>query len=69
MNIGKNIKLIRTSKNISQKELAEKIGVTPNYLSMIENEAKKPSLSLIEKLAQALGTPLTMFFTEFNFGA
>lgn len=67
MNIGKNIKILRASKNISQKDLAKKVGITTTYLSMIENEAKKPSLTLVEKLAQVLEIPLAVLFSEFNF--
>lgn len=67
MNIGKNIKIIRASRNISQKDLAKKLGITNAYLSMIENETKKPSLTLVEKLAQVLEIPLAVLFSEFNF--
>ena len=64
MSLGQNIKVLRVTKNISQKDLAKKLGITPNYLSMIENAAKKPSLTLIEKLAQVLEVPLATFFGE-----
>ena len=64
--IGNNIKTIRTSKQISQKELAERLGITPNYLSMIENDAKKPSLTLMERLSTALNIPLAAFFAELS---
>ncbi|MBL8014897.1 MAG: helix-turn-helix transcriptional regulator [Candidatus Doudnabacteria bacterium] len=67
MNIGRNIKTIRVSKNLSQKHLAAKVGITPTYLSLIENEVKKPSLTLIEKLSQVLDIPLTLLFGELTF--
>lgn len=69
MNIGRNIKIIRISKQLSQKRLAKEVGITPTYLSLIENEVKKPSLSLIEKLSQVLGIPLTLLFGELTFSA
>lgn len=65
--IGKNIKVIRVSKQISQKDLAKQVGVTHNYLSMVENDAKKPSLTLMEKLSKALGVPLAALFSELSF--
>ena len=67
MDIGANIKTIRTSKSISQKELAKQVGITPNYLSMIENASKRPSLSLIEKLSKVLEVPLALLFSELTF--
>jgi len=64
MNIGNNLKLLRTQKQISQKELAKTLGITHNYLSMVENNAKKPSLSLLEKISEVLGVPLYSLFQE-----
>ncbi len=67
MNLGLNLKTLRTSKSISQKELAKELGITPTYLSLIENGNKKPSLSLIEKFAQILEIPLALIFSELTF--
>lgn len=64
MKLGTNIKLIRTEKNLTQKKLAKQAGITHNYLSMIENNSKMPSLNLIQKLSQILETPLAMLFSE-----
>lgn len=64
--IGSNIKTIRVLKNIKQKDLARELGITPNYLSMIENNSKKPSLTLMEKLAQVLEIPLVTLFSELS---
>lgn len=67
MELGTNIKTMRIVRKIKQKELARKVGITQNYLSMVENNAKKPSLSLIERLARALEIPLHHFFTDLSF--
>ena len=64
MNLGHNVKILRATKQISQKQLASLIGVTPAYLSMIENNSKKPSLSLVEKICKTLEIPLNIFFSE-----
>lgn len=64
MEIGTNIKVIRTSQKIAQKQLAKQLGITQNYLSMIENNAKKPSLSLLEKLSKILNAPLALLFSD-----
>ncbi len=53
-NIGKNIKFLRKEENLSQERLAEKIGVSRNYIGMIERaEANAPVFTLY-KIAKAL---------------
>lgn len=64
MKIGKTIKIIRTLKGIRQKELAEKINVSHNYLSAIENDKKEPSLVLLNKLSKFLDVPLSFILIE-----
>ncbi|MBC8233970.1 helix-turn-helix transcriptional regulator [bacterium] len=55
--LGKTIKSLRIETGLKQKELAEKIGISPNYLSLIENDKREPSISLIEKIAEVLNIP------------
>ena len=40
--------------NLSQAELAEKIGTAPNYISKIESKKQFPSVQMIESIALAL---------------
>lgn len=49
-----NMKARRKDLNISQAELAEIIGTSPNYISKIEAEKQFPSVQMIENLARAL---------------
>ncbi|MDO5774942.1 MAG: helix-turn-helix transcriptional regulator [Spirochaetales bacterium] len=49
-----NMKTRRKDLNISQAELAEIIGTSPNYISKIEAEKQFPSVQMIENLAKAL---------------
>jgi transcriptional regulator with XRE-family HTH domain len=53
--LGHNLKMIRTSKNITQSELADLIGVDKSFVSNIENGKTNPTLSTISSLAKALG--------------
>jgi len=64
MKIGKTIKLIRTLKGLKQKELSEKINVSQNYLSAVENEKKEPSLIFLNKISEILNVPIGFFFIE-----
>lgn len=58
MTFGERVRDLRKAKNLSQRELAERIGVNFTYLSKIENGkldfASFPSEDTIRKLAQAL---------------
>lgn len=49
--IGKNISTNRQKLGLTQEALAEILNVTPDYISKIENNFKRPSLSMLEKLA------------------
>jgi transcriptional regulator with XRE-family HTH domain len=53
--IGKRLSELRTEKNISQKELAERAGITSVYLSNMENGHSRASLATFLKVANALG--------------
>ena len=53
--IGEALRLIRTIKGYKAKEIAEKLGISPSYLSQIETGQKKPSFELIENFAAVVG--------------
>ena len=53
--LGHNLKTIRTSKHITQSELADLLGVDKSFVSNIENGKNNPTLSTIANLAKALG--------------
>lgn len=59
MNFGERIRDLRKAKNLSQRGLADKVGVSFTYISKIENEkldfGDYPSEDLIRKLAKSLG--------------
>jgi transcriptional regulator with XRE-family HTH domain len=64
MNIGERIKLFRSSKNLSQKEVAASIGIDQAQYSRIESGKVEPTLSSIEKIADALGITVAEFFSQ-----
>ena len=45
----------RREHGVTQEQLAKKIGVHKNYLSMIERSERKPSNELLLRIAEALG--------------
>jgi transcriptional regulator with XRE-family HTH domain len=60
--LGNAIKLIRTARGRTQRDLAEALQVTANYLSLIEGDKREPSLAFLKRLAIALNVPLAMLF-------
>lgn len=48
---------------MTQKELAEAIGVTPQHISAIEQDERDPSLSSLVKLAAELGVTIDYLVT------
>ena len=62
--LGTAIKFYRVSKNINQGQLAEQIGITPQYLSKIEHGAAKPSMDLLFTIADSLQLPAAKLLAE-----
>lgn len=62
--LGENLKKIRTSKNITQTEFAEKLGVDKSFVSNIENGKTNPTLSTITNLAKVLKVSTNELFNN-----
>jgi transcriptional regulator with XRE-family HTH domain len=54
--LGERLKALRKAKGWTQQELADKAGLTPAFLSYLENGSRSGSLESLLKLAEALGT-------------
>lgn len=52
--LGKRIKQIRTIRRLSQEGLAEKAGISTQYISNIERGKENPTLDLLFALGDAL---------------
>ena len=64
--IGKTIKFLRTTKGLKQSDLAEQVNVSKNYISLIENNKREPSLSFLKELASKLDIPVSLLFLELD---
>ena len=49
---------------LSQKELADKVGVTRQTIGLIENGKYNPTLNLCIRIAQVLGRTLDQLFWD-----
>ncbi|MBN2210500.1 MAG: helix-turn-helix transcriptional regulator [Sedimentisphaerales bacterium] len=56
------LKLARVAHNLTQAELAEKVGVTRQTIGLIENGGYNPTLNLCIAIAQTLGKTLDDLF-------
>jgi transcriptional regulator with XRE-family HTH domain len=55
--IGKTIRKLRNDRKLSQQELAREADLTPSFLSLLENDRRRPSLLVINRIAAALQVP------------
>ena len=64
---GKKIKKLRAEKGITQEELAQKVGISVDFLSLIERGKNAPSFENLEKIAKALSVePKELFSFKKN---
>ena len=57
--MGKTLKRLRTKKKLSQAALAQRAGLSREYVNKIEAGRYDPPLSTLNTLAKALGVPVT----------
>ena len=55
VSLGQRIRKRRQILKITQQELAQAVGMTPQHISAIEQDKWSPSLVLLPKLAEVLG--------------
>jgi len=62
--IANQLKLARTAVDLTQEQLAERVGVTRQTIGLIEAGKYNPSLKLCLLLARVTQTPLNELFWE-----
>ncbi|HEX4932328.1 MAG TPA: helix-turn-helix transcriptional regulator, partial [Gemmatimonadaceae bacterium] len=58
LRLGRRIRAARLEQNLSQAALAERLGISPSYLNLIEHDRRSLTTALLLKLAQVLGLEL-----------
>ncbi|MCW8832424.1 MAG: cupin domain-containing protein [Colwellia sp.] len=64
MDVGARLKSIRQLRNISQRELAKRAGVTNSTISMIEKNSVSPSISSLKKVLNGIPISIVEFFAN-----
>lgn len=63
--IGKNLKNIRISLGLTQEEVAESLGLAPRYLSDIERDKTKGSITTLVKLCNLYNVTPTLVLKDY----
>ena len=59
-----NMRRLRQSKGWSQEEFAHQTGLHRTYVSDLERGARNPTITVVDKLAVALGVPVGALLDE-----
>jgi transcriptional regulator with XRE-family HTH domain len=57
--MGRRLKKLREEQDMSRAELAEAAGISREYVRRLEAGEYDPTVGMIQKLAKALGVPVT----------
>ena len=63
MSLGQRIRKRRQALEITQRQLAEALRVTPQHISAVEQDKRTPSLPSLAKLAEELGVTVDYLVT------
>jgi len=62
--VGKQLRAVRSAFGLSQRELAKRAGVTNGMISLIEQDRVSPSIGSLQKILSALPMTMAEFFTR-----
>lgn len=62
MTVGECVKYLRQEAGLLQRELAEQIGISASMLSLIEADAREPSIHRLRSISRALNVPAGVLF-------
>lgn len=64
MEIGRKIKELRTARNLTQEELADRCELSKGFISQVERDLTSPSIATLTDILQCLGSSLSEFFCD-----
>lgn len=59
---GTRLRSIRNERKLTQEEFAELVGISVDFLSLIERGINAPSFEVLEQMAAGLKTPVMELF-------
>ncbi len=64
MMLGKTIRVLRVTRDISQGKMARALGVSAGYLSLVEKDKREPSLGFLRRVAAYFNMPVGFLLME-----
>ncbi|GBR08491.1 cupin domain-containing protein [Gluconobacter frateurii] len=61
--VGQRLRLVRVARNLSQRELAKRTGVTNSTISLIESGDMNPSIGTLKRVLDGIPVTLGDFFS------
>ncbi len=62
--VGRNLRLLRLERGLSQEALAHDADMAPSFLSQIETGQRSPTITLLDRLAKTLRVSIVEFFSD-----
>ncbi|WP_145207171.1 helix-turn-helix domain-containing protein [Planctomycetes bacterium TBK1r] len=63
ISMGKAIRILRQAKSLNTTELSKNCDISVPYLSLIERDARQPSLDVLGRIAKGLDVPIDVFIS------
>ncbi len=60
--VARNLRKMRVEKGVSQENLAVDADIDRTYVSRLERALENPTIGILERIAEALGTNIEDFF-------
>lgn len=57
--MGRRLKQLREARDLSRQELAERAGISREYMRRLEAGHQDPTIGTLQRLAKALGVKVT----------
>ena len=64
LTVGQLIKIGRLNKKLGQEDVAGELRVSKNYISLVENDKKDPSINFLKGVSKFLDIPLILLMWE-----
>lgn len=58
--IGRTVRTLRVQRGMTQAQLAERVGISPAYMSLIERGKRNAELDILERIAAQFNLPLAI---------
>jgi transcriptional regulator with XRE-family HTH domain len=62
--LGANLRRLRRAKGMGQEKFALEFGIDRTYVSGIERGTRNPTITVVQRLADALEVPISELFVE-----